>query len=214
MRLLLIRHGESTGNADGRLQGHLDLGLSELGQRQRALLAERLLGLSVDALYSSPLRRARETADTVAARLAIDVAELPALMERDVGDATGLTGAEVRERYPDFVEASREGRLHEVVPGWESDDEMIRRVESGIDGIIGAHAGKTVAAVTHGGVIGTFCRRTLGMPWVRPAPFMVSNTGVTMFEVHDGEPPPGRPRAQLVMLNDTCHLNGTELRTG
>ena len=208
MRLLLIRHGESTGNADGRIQGRLDLGLSELGQRQRELLAERLLDFSIDALYSSPLRRARETAEGAAERLGLDIVERPALMERDVGDATGLTGAEVRERFPDFVEASKEGRLHKVVPGWESDDDIIRRVESALDEIVGAHAGKTVAAVTHGGVIGTFCRRALGMSWVRPAPFMVSNTGVTMFEIHDGDPPPGRPRAQLVMLNDTCHLNG------
>ncbi len=208
MRLLLIRHGESTGNADGRIQGRLDLGLSELGQAQGDRLAERLLDFSVDALYSSPLRRARETAERAATQLGLDIVERPALMERDVGDATGLTGPEVRERFPGFVEASRAGRLHDVVPGWESDDDIILRVETGLDEIIGAHAGETVATVTHGGVIGTFCRRSLEMPWARPAPFTVSNTGISVFEVSDGEPPPGRPRVQIVTLNDICHLNG------
>ena len=129
-------------------------------------------------------------------------------MERDVGKATGLTGEEIRTHFPQFVEARAEGRLHEVIQGWESDDAIIRRVESGLDEIIRAYAGQTAAVVTHGGVIGTFCRRTLGLPWSRPAPFVVSNTGVTMFEIHDGEPPLARPRTQLVTLNDTCHLNG------
>ena len=208
MRLLLIRHGETSANAEGRLQGHLDVRLSERGRRQSEVLAERLATLSIDALYTSPLLRARETADIVAARAGVAPVERPALMERNVGELAGMTRAEIIARYPRYAPARAEVRRVDV-PGFEQDEDFTGRAMRELNRIIESHAGQTVAAVTHGGVIFTFCRQTLGLPIVRPGPFAVDNASVTIFDAVDGDAGPfPRPRIQLITLNDTCHLDG------
>ena len=100
MRLLLIRHGESIANAEGRLQGHLDIPLSDRGRRQAERLAERLAVLSVKALYTSPLLRAKGTAEIMSERLGLAIEQRAALMERNVGELEGLTREEIIARFP------------------------------------------------------------------------------------------------------------------
>lgn len=209
MRLFLIRHGESTANAEARLQGHLDYPLSERGRRESERLVERLASLDVDALYASPLRRARETADIVNERLGLTLIEREELRERDVGEAAGLTREEIIARFPEFVRARREGRLDHDIPGWERDDAFTERVGQVLADLTNGHDGRTVVAVTHGGVIAQVCRQVLGMEARRPGPFATSNAGITILEVQDGEFDASRqPRVRLVTLNDTCHLEG------
>jgi len=203
MRLLLIRHGESVANAEGRLQGHLDIPLSDRGRRQAELLADRLAPLGVQALYTSPLLRAKGTAEIVAGCLGLPVEERPALMERNVGELAGLTRDEIITRFPRYMPARAELRPIEI-EGFEQDAEFAQRVKDALAAIIGAHAQGTVAVVTHGGIIFSFCRQTLRMPTVRPGPFAVENASVTTFDIVRGE----TPRATLVTLNDTCHLDG------
>jgi probable phosphoglycerate mutase len=209
MRLLLIRHGESTGNVEARLQGHLDYPLSERGRLESERLARRLASERIDALLTSPLLRARETADLVAGQLGIAPVEHDVLKERDVGEAAGLTREEIIARFPDFVRARTEGRTEMDIPGWESDKAFGERVQRALSAVTNGHDAKTVAAVTHGGVIAQICRIVLRMPIVRPGPFMTTNTGITVVEVQDGEFDSFRmPRMRLVTLNDVCHLDG------
>src|SRR5262245_42602239 len=99
--LLLARHGETEWNRVGRWQGHADPPLNDEGRRQAVELAERLAGDGIAAVYSSDLQRASETARTVGDRLGLEVVEDPALREIDVGSWSGLTRAEVAERFPD-----------------------------------------------------------------------------------------------------------------
>ena len=213
MRLLLIRHAQSSANAERRFQGHLDVPLSEHGLRESALLAERLAGLAIDAIYSSPLQRARRTAELAAERIGLDIHERPALIERDVGAISGLTREEVVERFPEFIPAYLDERGSRPIPGFEPDDAFEERVLNGLEAIISAHVNETVAVFTHGGVIGVFCRQTLGMPALRPSPFAIDNTAVSTFDVLDGEfDPRFRNRVRVVAMNDTCHLDG--LRPG
>jgi broad specificity phosphatase PhoE len=207
MRLLLIRHGESVGNAERRLQGHLDSPLNDRGRQEVALLAERLSRLQIDTLYTSPLIRASETAALVAEQHGLAVTHRDGLMERDVGEAAGLTREEILQRFPDFARARAEGRLDVDVPGWEQDGTFNERVQRALDDITNHPDGQTVAAVTHGGVIGAICRRVLSMPIVRPGPFSVDNTSITTVDVLDGDANIG-PRLRLLTLNDTCHLDG------
>ena len=209
MRLLLIRHGESSANAEGRIQGHLDIPLSDAGRRQSQALAERIAALSIDALYTSPLQRATQTADPLAAKLALSPQQRDGLMERDVGALEGLTRKDILERFPEYVRARTAGRPFDL-PGYESDVIFNKRVELVTSEIIQAHPGETVAAITHGGVIAAMCRRTLQMPTVRPGPFAIDNCSITVFDVRDGDTggAPVRPRVQLLSLNDTCHLDG------
>jgi 2,3-bisphosphoglycerate-dependent phosphoglycerate mutase len=123
--LLLVRHGETDWNADGRLQGHTDRPLSDYGRRQAQKLAEELEGEEIDAIYSSDLARARETAEIVGRRLGLPVELDPDLREKDWGTWEGLTSAE-RDRVElvgESTEAHQErilralGRISERQPG-------------------------------------------------------------------------------------------------
>src|SRR5437879_451752 len=120
-RLLLLRHGQSTWNAEERWQGHADPPLSELGEHQARTAAEAAAHLGVSALYSSDLTRARQTAAALTP-VGITPVVAPALRERDVGEWTGLTTTEIDERYPGFRAA------HRSPPGFESDEPLIARV--------------------------------------------------------------------------------------
>ena len=209
MQLLLIRHGETAANAERRVQGHLDVPLSGRGLRESERLAGRVAELPVAALYSSPLRRARQTADAIAEQLSLEIEERDELMERDVGALSGLVWDEVMERYPEFIRARAEPNPTIDVPGYELDDAFNLRVHTVLEAIIARHPEQTVAVVTHGGVIASFCRQALQIEAGRPAPFDIGNGSINVFDIQDGEfDPLTRSRVRLMALNDTCHLDG------
>jgi probable phosphoglycerate mutase len=133
--LLLVRHGETDWNAEGRLQGHTDTPLNELGRRQARGLAEQLAGDGIEAVYSSDLARARETAEIVGARLGLTVALEPGLREKDWGTWEGLTGSE-RERVELVAEATEAHRERTL--------RALREIAS-------RHPAGRVLVVTHGG---------------------------------------------------------------
>ena len=133
--LLLVRHGETDWNAEGRLQGHTDRPLNDFGRRQAEALAERLAGDGIDAIYASDLSRARETAEIVGARLGLPVVLEPGLRERNWGTWEGLTGSE-RDRV-EYV--------------GEAPEEHAARVLAAVRAIAERHPGRRVVVVTHGG---------------------------------------------------------------
>jgi broad specificity phosphatase PhoE len=149
-RLLLVRHGESTWNADGRWQGQADPPLSRLGEQQAAEAATRVD--SVDAVWASDLVRARRTAEIVAGGQRIEVRLDPRLRERDAGDWQGHTRAEIEEHWPGYLESGRRPA------GYESDDALLARVLAAIDEIGAAHRGGSVLIVVHGGIVRTLER--------------------------------------------------------
>jgi broad specificity phosphatase PhoE len=149
--ILLARHGETDWNAVGRWQGHTDRALTERGRRQAAELAERLANAKIDAVYSSDLLRAVETAEPVAKRLGLPLQTLPELREVDVGTWAGLTRDEVAERFPDGFR-----RWSEWQTGWEDGetyDQMGERVVGAILRLAGEHQGGRILVVSHGGAI-------------------------------------------------------------
>src|SRR5689334_12745091 len=124
-RLLLVRHGESEWNADGRWQGQADPPLSDLGRRQ-ARNAAAHVG-AVDAIVASPLERARVTAETISEALGVGpVLVEPDLMERHAGEWQGLTRAQIEEQYPGYLDSHGPDRLRP--PGWEHEPELLARV--------------------------------------------------------------------------------------
>jgi probable phosphoglycerate mutase len=197
MLLVLVRHGESVGNLENRLQGHEDYDLTELGQRQAALTAVRLAELGVIALYSSPLLRAMSTARTIAQRLGVEPRSMPSVAEYHFGEMAGATYAEVRQRFSATV-----GAAERAYPGEEGREVFHERVTKGIWSVIDAHAGRTVAVVSHGGPIALFCQTVLGLPYRRPMPFAIGNCSLSLIEV----PEAGAREPVLVRLNDLCHL--------
>jgi probable phosphoglycerate mutase len=170
-RILLVRHGQSVWNADGRWQGQADPPLSELGEEQ-AVAAARVLGM-VDAIYASDLVRAHHTAELVAAQLGADVALEPRLRERSAGEWEGRTRAEIDDRWPGYLETGRRPA------GYEPDDSVLARVLDALHAIASAHDGD-VLVVTHGGVVRVVERHLGG-----DAEGLIPNLGGRWVE-HDG----------------------------
>lgn len=166
-RLLLVRHGESTWNADGRWQGQADPPLSDRG-RQQAADAARSIG-TVDAVVTSDLQRAAETGATIARVLGVDrVATEPTLRERDAGALSGMTRPEIHARFPGLLpddpagfEPGDDGRPRWSVD-WESDEALWARLELALVAIGRLVTDGDVVVVTHGGVIYAIERRLGG----------------------------------------------------
>jgi broad specificity phosphatase PhoE len=149
--ILLARHGQSDWNATRRWQGHADRPLTEKGRAQATALAERLAHIELDAVYSSDLRRAADTARAVAEAQGLELVQRPALREVDVGSWSGLTREEAEERFPEGFARWREG-----FPGWddgEEYDEMAQRVIGAVTEIALAHEEGRTLVVSHGGPI-------------------------------------------------------------
>lgn len=159
--LYLARHGESDWNVERRWQGNADRPLTDLGRRQAGQLAERLASTPLDAVYSSDLLRARETAAAVARRQGLEVRTLAALREVDVGSWSGLTREEVEERFPAAFATWREGG-HGWVDG-EAYEDMAERVVTAVLEIAGSHPGGSVLVVAHGGPIRALHAVALGL---------------------------------------------------
>ena len=160
-RILLARHGETDWNRVGRWQGHADPPLNDTGRRQAAQLADRLAEQPISAVYASDLRRASETARIVADRLGLELHEDAGLREIDVGSWSGLTRAEVEERFPEGFLRWRAG---EIGHDGESTEQLTERVVAAVERIAHAHPGQTVLAVTHGGAIRAVRRHAAGDP--------------------------------------------------
>ena len=206
MRLLLIRHAESTGNRQRRLQGRADFPLTEHGRRQAQELAAALSRLPVAAVSSSPIRRALHTAEAIAGHVGLKVEAQVALQEYDFGELSGLTWPEIRERRPHLIEQLlSDSADFPHYPGEEGREAFRERVCGALWAIADRHAGEqAVAVVTHAGPIAVFLLDVLQRGYQRPIPFTLDNASMTTVEI--AEPQPFRPRAVLVGLNDTCHL--------
>lgn len=206
MRLLLVRHAESVGNRELRLQGWAEFPLTDRGLRQAAGLAAALAEAPVSAVYSSPIRRALDTAEAIAFRLGLAVEVRPALQEYDFGELSGLTWPQIRERRPRlFEEILSEAGEFPAYPGEEGREAFRARVLDALWAIAEKHErDEAVAVVTHAGPIGVFLLDVLQRGYQRPIPFRLDNASVTTVEV--AEPEAFRPRATVIGLNDTCHL--------
>jgi broad specificity phosphatase PhoE len=151
-KIFLARHGESAWNRERRFQGHADPPLTDEGRRQAAALADDLADAPIEAVYTSDLARARETAEIVAQRKGVRVHVVSALRENDIGSWTGLTAEEARARFPDDYRRWESGEG----PGWSDGEqypEMAARVLAALREIVAAHPGGSVLIVTHGGPV-------------------------------------------------------------
>ncbi len=159
-RLLLLRHGQSTWNAEGRWQGWADPPLSPTGTSQAGAALPELAGCGFEGVIASDLERARSTAAILAAALGLSVEVDARLRERDVGAWSGLTPAEIDQRWPGRLPAWRAGRLLRP-PGGESDAQLAARALTAIHGLC-ARSEQALLVVTHGGVV-RLVERGLGL---------------------------------------------------
>jgi probable phosphoglycerate mutase len=153
-RVLAIRHGETAWNVDARIQGQLDIPLNELGLWQAARVATALSEESIDAVYSSDLQRARQTAQPIADVLGLPLALEPGLRERGFGSFEGLLYPEIEARWPEGARRwSKREPAYAPEGGGESLIDFSARVVATASRLAAAHAGQSIVLVAHGGVM-------------------------------------------------------------
>ena len=197
MRILLIRHGRQNSPLC-----NVDVPLAEEGRKQAELLSERLLGEQIDAVWSSNLVRAVETADIINEKLNVPREIRENLREISFGDMEGLSDEVIADRYEDFLRARSKMEKDMTYPGGENAFDVLSRVLPVMKEIMNRDYG-TVAVVTHGGVIRSLAAHYLGMDLAR-VPLLAAhleNCGITELWVrkHDG-------RIILNRFNDASHL--------
>ncbi|MEU3913848.1 bifunctional RNase H/acid phosphatase [Streptomyces sp. NPDC029721] len=200
---VLLRHGETALTPQKRFSGSggTDPELSPAGRRQAAAVAEALAARgTVQAVVSSPLRRCRETAQAVADRLGLPVTVEEGLRETDFGAWEGLTFAEVRERFPDDLQAWLDSPKAAPTGGGESFAAVTRRVSATRDRLLSAYAGRTVLLVTHVTPVKTLVRLALGAPPESLFKMELSAASLSAVAYYaDGN-------TSVRLLNDTSHL--------
>ena len=184
--VMVVRHGETEWNTEGRRQGHLDSTLTAKGRAQAEALAQRFSPESCSAIYSSDLGRAFETARTIAEKTGHEVVSDERLRERNLGIFQGLDGEEIRARYPREYEEHRNGGADHAVPEGESFREQTRRNMVCLEELAKRHAGEVIMVVTHGGVLSALFRHTLDISLDAPRRFSFKNASVNTFKFQDG----------------------------
>ena len=197
-RLVLVRHGQTAWNIEGRAQGHTDVSLDDTGRAQAQALAPYVAAMGPTALWSSDLARARETADELAAATGLPVQPDPRLREFDVGARAGLTNAEFVERFPDTRAAWGAGH----VPGSETTADVVARMVPALREIWDATAPDgTTVVVAHGACLRVSLVAFLGWPdSVRDTLRGLDNCGWAVLE-DDGE----KRGIRLASYNETVH---------
>jgi len=208
MRLLLVRHAESQGNFERRLQGRKEFPLTSRGIEQARGLATRVERSGIAAIYASPISRAMNTAEIIAERTGLSIVVEPRVQEYDFGETlSGLTWQEIRETKPEVVEAlSHDNSEFPRYPGEEGRGAFSERVRAAFGEIAGKHGqDESALVVTHAGPIVVFLMDALGRKYSRPIPFTIDNASLTTIEVN-GNTVPGQPEMVVTGINDTCHL--------
>ncbi len=202
-----MRHGQSTANSKGVWQGQMEFPLSDEGRRQAALAGLALAGTEYDAIYSSPLARAFETAEIIARESGFpgEVVPVPGLAERHGGVLEGHTWAEQEQRNPEFARKflSLPEEERWAFASAETDEQVMARFEAALDKIRSRHpGGARIVVVSHGGSMRAFLRERFG-PEVLPGTHRAANASITRIAwVRNGTAP------DLLSLASTEHLTG------
>ena len=198
-----VRHGETEWNAEGRFCGRTDVPLSEAGRRQARLLGLRVKPLRVIALYSSPLRRALETARIIGEVTGRESVVDPRLAELNYGAWEGLTLEEIKGSGPAIYEAWDQDPGSLAPPEGESGEQLIQRVVPFMAEVAQKHAGGNVMVVCHKTVCRLLASHIMGVPlreYRQAVP--MENAALNVFEMEDGI-------WRVARLNDTSHLAET-----
>lgn len=203
-RIYLIRHGATESNRLRRYMSRSQEALSSEGRLQARQLALRMARHDLTAMYCSPLRRARDTAEIVAQPHALETAVVADFNELDLSRWEGLTAAEIEAREPQawHTWCAEPARL--ALPGIESLAALQQRVRRGLEALAKHHAGQSIAVVTHDGIVRIAVLESLGLTLDVYRSIAVDNTSLTTLDM-------APERNYLRGLNDTGHLDETML---
>jgi probable phosphoglycerate mutase len=199
--LLFIRHGETDWNRQQRFQGQIDVPLNATGLAQATRMAQRLAADRHDALFSSDLQRACETAAPLGAAWRMPPLALPGFREQNFGVLEGLDVPTIQARHPDLWQRWLEHRADFALPGGESLRQFHTRVMAAVRELAAAHAGARLAVVTHGGVLDMLWRSAHGQSLDGLRVCEIPNTGLNRLRWVNGG-------LQVEVWADAAHLAG------
>jgi broad specificity phosphatase PhoE len=203
--VVIIRHGQSQGNAEGRFGGHTDTPLSPRGRRQAQATARALASEKFNAIYSSDLPRAIETATPLAKLTGARLETTEALRERSVGVMEGLTFEEAAELHPEQYQALLRRDFEHVLLGGESYRQTLDRASRKLDEAIEQYKGGRIALFAHTGTICILILHLMGAldaPDLKPVWIATTNCGIARFDLRDDG------FVRVLVINDTRHLVG------
>jgi broad specificity phosphatase PhoE len=203
--VVIIRHGQSQGNAEGRFGGHTDTPLSPRGRKQAQATARALASEKFSAIYSSDLPRAIETASPLAKLVGVPLETTDALRERSVGVMEGLTFEEAAEQHPEQYQALLRRDFEHVLVGGESYRQTLDRASRQLDEAIEQHKGGRIALFAHTGTICILILHLMGAldaPDLKPVWIATANCGIARFDLRDDG------FVRVLCINDTRHLAG------
>jgi phosphoserine phosphatase len=200
MRLIIVRHGESEWNRTHRYQGQIDSALSELGLRQADALAQRLRNEHLDVIFSSPLQRARKTAEAIARfHTGVPFHDDEALLEIHHGDWQGKYVDEITAQFADGLREWQQHPTRSQMPNGESFTNILKRVLDFKERVLGEYDGRDVLVSTHDVVVKILVADALGMNMDRINRFWITNASISVIEYTSELP-------YLVSLSEACHL--------
>lgn len=201
----LVRHGETPWNAERKVQGWEDVPLNETGIGQAQALGQHLCrlrdaGTAIDAIYSSDLKRAQQTADILAQALGLELRLEPGVRERHYGVLQGLTFHNMQEHEPEAAAVWRSRDPDAILPGGESLGAFHRRVVGAVDTLASRHPGERVVVVSHGGALDILWRHARQVDLRAPREAALLNASINRLEV-------GPQAWNIVGWGDVSHLD-------
>ncbi|MEM5399495.1 histidine phosphatase family protein [Paraburkholderia unamae] len=215
-QILFIRHGETDWNRIKRIQGHIDIPLAKSGVAQAQQLGVRLAqdvqsGERLDAIWSSDLLRAQQTAQPIAEALGLPIQLSEGLRERNYGAFQGHDSDEIAERFPDEYAHWQTRDPGFAPPEGESQREFYHRVLHALEPILAKHPGGRIACVAHGGVLDCVYRFANGLALDAPRAWPLLNTSVNVVDFDRGD---YVTQARVVAWGDVTHLGGVSADDG
>ncbi|TDO92184.1 alpha-ribazole phosphatase/probable phosphoglycerate mutase [Halanaerobium saccharolyticum] len=186
-RLYLLRHGETDWNQKSIFQGQTDVDLNKKGRDQARKTAELFQEIEIDQIYSSDLKRAKNTARLIVHDKNLEIRENKQLREVSFGDWEGLSFAEIKKQYPDQVVSWQQDPIHNSPPAGEKLLNFKLRIEDFFKKIISRHQGDKILVVTHGGVIKVYLTAILSIKPKNFWQFQIDNCSLTELKFYDQE---------------------------
>jgi len=199
--ILLVRHGQTEWNRVVRFRGRTDLGLDQVGWTQARALARRLANWPIKAIYTSPLRRARQTAEPLARQLGLSIQPTEGLLDIDYGRWQGRTPEEVAQAEPRLYQLWLEEPQRVQIPGGESLSLVQQRVRLTMEEVVACHPDEMVLLIGHQVVNKVLICSLLGLDLASFWRIGQDTACLNRFRYHDG-------LYDVLLLNDTCHLAG------
>ncbi len=200
MKAYLVRHTETEWNEESRFIGRTDLGLSIKGKERAEILADRLKPVEFERIYSSPYRRAIETANFIKINNDQKIIPVEDLKEIDFGAWEGRTIDELMDHSPEVIGRWLEDPISEVIPEGEHWSDFGHRVRSAYDDIISNNSMGNILIVSHGGPLKNILGYVLDLPTISYWKFTISHGSISVIEYK-------QDRTYLTLLNDYCHFS-------